>query len=187
MQRTGAPVFPTVAAEVGINETTTQLHQDAERWLRGTNNQTKLVILVDIQETPRWSGLSNSQELSAVDSQQTSYLITNYIKRQQSGEIRLHGSFSLSVHLWYSDGDRQCILDGAVFSSDNWMDIETIDDVYLRLKHLLPAGSRSGHGDECILFPLKQLVDTLQGDFGSVELDRASDLAYHKRRQQGRL
>lgn len=168
--------WPVVVLEVGISETTTKLYKDAERWLKGSCGQTKLVILVDIQEKGRRNTSNDKWELSEIDFQQSNYVtISNKILQwYQSREIRLVGSFELSVHLLYSDGDSQCILEKAAFSPNNLIDLTTIQDIPLRLDYLVPDGS-----DLCqpLLFPLRRLVHTLQNDFEDIESDRVDDLA----------
>jgi hypothetical protein len=85
----------------------------------------------------------------------------------------------LLLALWYSDGDRQCILNKAVFSPDNLIDLTTINDVPLRLEHLMPDRSDLDVGEH-LLFPLRHLVDTLQNSFEDIEIQRASHLAKDK-------
>jgi hypothetical protein len=173
--------WPAVVLEVGISETTSKLYKDAERWLEGSNRQTKLVILVDVQETPRWKISNDNWGLSEIDFQQTNHdrLTDHIFQWYRSKKIRLHGSFKLSVHLWYSDQDKQCILNKAVFSPGNLIDLTTINDVPLRLEHLMPAGSDLDVSQH-LSFPLRRLVDTLQNGFGNIEIQRASDLAKNK-------
>ncbi|EED14672.1 hypothetical protein TSTA_041500 [Talaromyces stipitatus ATCC 10500] len=120
-----------VVLEVGISEPTSKLYQDAKRWLKGSNRQTKLVILVDVQEKPRWKTSSNNWSLSEIDFQQINHdkLSDHIFQWYRSKQILLHGSFNLSVHLWYSDDDKQCILNKAVFLPGNLIDLTTIQDV----------------------------------------------------------
>lgn len=103
--------------EVGISETTTKLYNDAKRWLKGSSGQTKLVILVDVQEKERRNTSNDKWELSKIDFQHSNHdtLSHKILQWYQSREIRLVGSFELSVHLLYSDGDSQCILEKAAF------------------------------------------------------------------------
>ncbi|GAD97168.1 hypothetical protein TSTA_041500 [Paecilomyces variotii No. 5] len=135
--------WPAVILEVGISETTNKLYKDAERWLEGSLGQTKLVILVDVEETDKQHTLNDKWELSAADFQQMRHraLSRDILQWYHTKAISLVGTFKLSVHLWYSDGDRQCILNKAVFSPGNLIDLTTINDVPLRLEHLMPAGS----------------------------------------------
>lgn len=175
--------WPAVVLEVGISETTSNLYKDAERWLKGSNHQTKLVILVDVEETPRWKNSDNTSNwgLCETDFQQTNHrrLTDHILQWYRSNQIRLHGSFKLSVHLWYSDGDQQCILNKAAFSPDNLIDIKFINDVPLRMELLLPNGSDSAVSQQ-LSFPLKDLVNILQRGFGKVEIQRARHLAKNK-------
>jgi hypothetical protein len=100
--------WPVMVLEVGISETTKKLYEDSERWLEGSSGQTKLVIPVDVQETPKWQTSNNKWELSEIDFRQTNHdtLSDEILQWYRSKSIRLHGSFKLSVHLWYNDGDR---------------------------------------------------------------------------------
>lgn len=61
--------WPVVVLEVGISETTTKLYNDAKRWLKGSCSQTKLVLLVDVQERGRRNTLNDKLELSEIDFQ----------------------------------------------------------------------------------------------------------------------
>lgn len=100
----------------------------------------------------------------------------------QNNNISLVGSFNLSVHLWYSDGDKQCILNNAAFSATNLISLDTIhDDVPLRLDYLMPTGSTNDI--EPLFFPLKKLVDTLQHGFPAVEIERAQRSAYKTKKR----
>lgn len=175
--------WPVVVLEVGVSETTTKLYQDAERWLNGTNGQTKLVILIDIQEKGRWNTSNDKWELSKVDIQGMRFdtLSNNILQWYRSKGIRLYGSFKLSVHLWYSDDDRQCIYEAA-FSPDKLIDTTNIVDVSLRMEHLMPDGSDSDI-DQPLLFPLSDLVHLLQNGFETLERERANNLANIERKK----
>jgi hypothetical protein len=116
-------------------------------------------------------------------------LSDDILKWYQSKGIRLVGIFELSVHLWYSDHDRRCIMNKATFSPGNLIDLTTIQDYPLRMGHLMPNGSDEDAGEHLRLsFPMRHLVGTLQKDLQKVEIDRASDLVdeeksntvYHK-------
>ncbi|KAH8697893.1 hypothetical protein BGW36DRAFT_397510 [Talaromyces proteolyticus] len=159
--------WPVVILEVGISEPTNKLFENARRWLEGSDSKIKLVILVDVQETEKRNTLHDKWDLSETDFQETSHdrLSDKILQWYRSKEIRLVGSFKLSVHLWYSDGYRQCILDKGMFSPDNMIDLTTIEDIPLRLKHLM------------------RLVHTLQNGFENVEISRASDLAKYKQKK----
>ena len=95
--------------------------------------------------------------------------------------INLFGTFTLSVHLWYSDGDRQCVLDKAGFSPDSPIDLEMIENVRLRLKHLAADGS-SLTEPQPSLFPWKRLVEKLQRGFEEIQIERAKLLARDKKK-----
>lgn len=172
--------WPVVVLEVGISETTTKLYEDAERWLEGSDGDTKLVILVDVQETPKWKTSNDMWGLSEADFRQMSHrTLSRYIFQwYRSWEIQLVGSFKLSVHLWYSDGDRQCILNEAAFSPGKLIDLTTsgIQDIPLRLDYLMPSGSDFDMSQP-LLFPLRHLVHTLQNGLEDIEIQRASNLA----------
>lgn len=173
--------WPVVVLEVGISETTKKLEEDAERWLKGSCGQTKLVILVDVEERGKRAtsnDLRDKWELSEIDFQQPNRdtLPDKILQWYRSREIRLVGSFELSVHLRYSDGDDQCLLNKAAFSPNNLIDLTTIQDVPLRLDHLMPDGSDLDMSQP-LLFPLERLVQTLQNGFDDIESDRADDLA----------
>ncbi|OKL58738.1 hypothetical protein UA08_06187 [Talaromyces atroroseus] len=103
--------WPVVVLEVGINETTEKLCGNANRWLNGSDGDTKLVILINVQEIGHKA------------------LRRHILDWYGSKNIRLHGSFELSVDLWYSDGVGQCILNKAAFSRDNLIDLMIINDV----------------------------------------------------------
>ncbi|KAF3389684.1 hypothetical protein DPV78_011667 [Talaromyces pinophilus] len=157
------------------------LEEDAKRWLKDSCGQTKLVILVDVQERGRWNtsnDLRDKWEISEIDFQQPNHdtLPDKILQWYQSREIRLVGSFKLSVHLCYSKGDNQCLLNKAAFSPDNLIDLTTIQDVPLRLDHLMPDGSDLDMSQP-LLFPLRRLVQTLQNGFDDIESDRVDDLA----------
>lgn len=47
--------WPAVVLEVGISETTEKLCEDVNRWLNGSDGNTKLVILINVQEIPKWN------------------------------------------------------------------------------------------------------------------------------------
>lgn len=96
----------------------------------------------------------------------------------RSKNIHLHGSFELSVDLWYSDGVRQRILDKAAFSRDNPIDLTKINDVPLRLEHLMLGSDLDV--SQHLSFPLRLLVETMQKGFRHVEIQRASQLAKDK-------
>ncbi|KAF3407157.1 hypothetical protein DPV78_000013, partial [Talaromyces pinophilus] len=110
---------PTVVLEVGVSVTTNKLYDDAERWLAG-NSDTKLVILVDIMEKDRRKTSNDNWGLSATDFREKVWY--------RSKGILLVGTFELSVHLWYSDHDRRCIMSKATFSPGNLIDLTTIQD-----------------------------------------------------------
>lgn len=173
--------WPVVVLEVGISETTKNLYKDAERWLHGSDGNTKLVILVDVQEDEKRTTSNDNWELSAADFQQMRHqaLFRHILQWYRSNRISLVGNFKLSVHLWYSDGDTQCILNKAAFSPGNLIDLTTINDVPLRLEHLVPAGSNFDISQH-LSFPLGCLVDTLQNGIGNIEIQRVSDLAKNK-------
>jgi hypothetical protein len=94
-------------------------------------------------------------------------------------KLRLYGSFELSVHLWYSDHDRQYILNKATFSPGNLINLTTINNVPLRLEHLMPNGSDLDVSQH-LSFPLRPLVKSLQNGFEHIEIQRASHLAKDK-------
>ena len=169
--------WPVVVLEVGISETTTKLYEDAERWLEGSDD-TKLVILVDIQETLKWKTSNDKWGLSEADFRPMSHrALTRYIFQwYRSRGVQLVGSFKLVVYLWYSDGDKQCILNEAAFSSGKLIDLTTIQDIPLRLDYLMPSGSDFDMSQP-LLFPLRHLVHTLQNGFEDIEIQRASKLA----------
>jgi hypothetical protein len=73
-------------------------------------------------------------------------------------------------------------LNKAAFSPGNLIDLTTINDVPLRLEHLIPAGSDFDMSQH-LSFPLTRLVDTLQNGFGDVEIERASHLAEDKKKK----
>lgn len=170
--------WPVVVLEVGISETTQKLYIDAERWLEGSNSHTKLVVLVDVRETGKRNTSSDNWELCENDFQEMNHrrLFQYIFEWYQSREINLFGLFTLCVHLWYSDGDRQCILDKAAFSPDNPIDLTMVEDVPLRLECLIPDGSSLGHYRP-LSFPLKRLVEKLQRGFEEIQIDRAKVLA----------
>lgn len=173
--------WPVVVLEVGINETTKNLEEDAKRWLKDSCGQTKLVILVDVQERGRWNtsnDLRDKWELSETDFQQPNHdtLPDKILQWYRSREIRLVGSFKLSVHLCYSKGDNQCLLNKAAFSPDNLIDLTTIQDVPLRLDHLMPDGIDLDMSQP-LVFLLRRLVQILQNGFDDIESDRVDDLA----------
>lgn len=167
--------------EVGISETTTKLYEDARRWLEGSCGQTKLVILVDVQERGRRNTSNDKWELSEIDFQQPDMLPNKILQWYQSRGIRLVGSFELSVHLLYSDGDNQCILNKAVFSPNNLIDLTTIQDVPLRLDYLIDGSDLDM--SQPLLFPLRRLIHRLQNGFEDIESDRADDLAENELRR----
>lgn len=176
---------PTVVLEVGVSETTNKLYEDAERWLAG-NSDTKLVILVDITEKGRRKTSNDNWGLSAIDFQEKSrdMLSDDILKWYQSKGIRLVGTFELSVHLWYSDHDRRCIMKKATFSPGNLIDITTIQDYPLRLEHLMPnGGDLDADQHPHLSFPMRCLVDSLQSGFEDVEVERASELADDKKKK----
>lgn len=173
--------YPVVILEVGISETTTKLYEDARRWLEGSCGQTKLVILVDVQERGRRNTSNDKWELSEIDFQQPDMLPNKILQWYQSRGIRLVGSFELSVHLLYSDGDNQCILNKAVFSPNNLIDLTTIQDVPLRLDYLIDGSDLDM--SQPLLFPLRRLIHRLQNGFEDIESDRADDLAENELRR----
>ncbi|KAI7969098.1 hypothetical protein EIK77_006003 [Talaromyces pinophilus] len=179
--------WPVVVLEVGISETTTKLYEDAERWLEGSDSDTKLVILVDIQETRNWKTSNDKWGLSEADFRQLSHrALSRYIFQwYRSRGIQLVGSFKLSVYLWYSDGDRQCILNDAAFSPGKLIDLTTIQDIPLRLDYLMPSGSDFDLSQP-LLFPLRHLVHTLQNGFEDIEIQRASKLAKEEHKKYPR-
>lgn len=158
--------WPVVVLAVGIDETTHKFYVDAERWLEGSNGHTKLVILVDVCETEKRNTASDKWKLSANGFREMNHrrLFQHIFERYHCRRINLFGTFTLSVHLWYSDGDRQCVLDKAGFSPDSPIDLEMIEDVPLRLKHLATDGSSLSEPQPS-LFPLKRLVEKLQRGF----------------------
>ncbi|EED15222.1 muramidase, putative [Talaromyces stipitatus ATCC 10500] len=80
--------WPVVVLEIGISETTRKLYKDAERWLEGSNSQTKLVILADVQETPKWETSNNKWELSEVDFRETSHdRLSDHILHPRRGPV----------------------------------------------------------------------------------------------------
>ena len=175
---------PTVVLEVGVSETTNKLYEDAERWLAG-NSDTKLVILVDITKGRRKTSNDN-WGLSATDFRGKSrdMLSDDILRWYQSKSIRLVGTFELSVHLWYSDHDRRCIMNKATFSPDNLIDLTTIQDYSLRMEHLRPNGGDVDVSEHLRLsFPMRHLVNTLQRGLQKVEIDRASDLADEEKKK----
>ena len=46
----GSNPYPLIALEIAVSEPATNIPQDVEKWLKGTEGETKLVIAVDIQE-----------------------------------------------------------------------------------------------------------------------------------------
>lgn len=172
--------WPAVVLEVGISETTEKLCEDANRWLNGSDGNTKLVILIDVQEIPKWKSLNDNWGLPATAFQEIGHkaLRRHILDWYGSKKIRLHGSFELSVDLWYSGGVRQRILNKAAFSRDNLIDLTTINDVPLRLEHLMPGSDLDA--SQRLSFPLRLLVETLQKGFRHVEMQRAGQLAKDK-------
>jgi hypothetical protein len=65
--------WPVVVLEVGISETTKKLYNDAERWLQGSDGNTKLVILVNVQETGKRNSWNDKWGLSEIDFQQINH------------------------------------------------------------------------------------------------------------------
>ncbi|OKL55671.1 hypothetical protein UA08_09025 [Talaromyces atroroseus] len=176
--------WPIIVLEVNTCDSTRKLFEDARRWLEGSDGNTKLVILVDVQEKERRSTSTDSWGLSELDFPKISHrrLSEHITQWYQSRRIRLVGNFALSVHLWYSDGNRQCILNKAVFAPGNLIDLATIKDIPLRLSGLMP-GREHLDRDEPLFFPLRELVNTLQNGFEDVEIQRASDLAENKKKK----
>lgn len=171
--------IPFMVLEVAVSDTTDKLHEDAQRWL--DNGITKLVILVDIKETGKRDCSNDNWGISEAEIGQTGNIALSerVLQWYQSQGIRLVGSFDLFVHLWYSDGNRQCILDGAKFSPDNLIDLTTVEDVPLPLGHLIPdVTDRDLDPSQRVIIPLRRLVDTLQHGFEDIEWERACDLAW---------
>lgn len=166
-----------------MSESTHKLYRDAEKWLEGTQNHTKLVILVDINEKKERNTSNDTWGLSERDFLEMNHerLFDHISQWYRSKGIRLVGEFDLSVHLWYSNGVRQCTMNKALFSPDIWIDPATVEDIPLRLEYLMPNGS-SLDGDEPLLFPLKNLVETLQRRFEPVEDQRVGDLVKEKKK-----
>lgn len=176
--RTEETECPVIILEVGISETTHKLYEDARRWLEGSNGDTKLVILIDVQEQgcrkasrDKW-GLDTTQ----FRQMQRRQLFNHILQWYHSNNISLLGNFHLSVHLWYSDSDKQCVLNNAAFSLGNLISLGAIHDVPLRLDSLMPVGSTDDN--EPLFFPLRKLVATLQRGFRFIEKERASKLAH---------
>lgn len=175
--------WPVVVLEVGISETTLKLYADAERWLEGSDGHTKLVILIDVHETEKRNTMSDKWELSENDFREIDHrrLFQHIFEWYQSRQIKLFGTFTLSVHLWYSDGDRQCVLDKATFSPESPIDLTMIEDVPLRLDYLVSDGNSLSEPGP-FLFPLKRLVEKLQRGFEEIQIERAKLLAREKKR-----
>ena len=170
--------------EVAVSDTTDKLHEDAQRWLN--TGITKLVILVDIKETGKRDCSNDKWGISEADFRQTgnNALSERILQWYQSQGIRLVGSLDLSVHLWYSDGNRQCILDGAKFSPDNLIDPTTVDDVPLPLGHLMPDMTDCDlDTSPRVMIPLRRLVHSLQLGFAAIERSRACDLMWEERQK----
>lgn len=74
------------------------------------------------------------------------------------------------------------IMNKVAFSPDNNIDLTTIEDVPLRLKHLMPAGSDLDVA-QSLSFPWRRLVDKLQNGFKHVEMQRASDSAQNEQKK----
>lgn len=111
-----------------MSESTHKLYRDAEKWLEGTQNHTKLVILVDINEKKERNTSNDTWGLSERDLLEMNHerLFDHISQWYRSKGIRLVFEFDLSVHLWYSDGVRQCIMKKALFSPDIWIDPATL-------------------------------------------------------------
>jgi hypothetical protein len=169
--------------EVAISNPTKKLFQDARRWLEGSNGQTKLVVPLDVQEAERRNTSNDKWELSEIDFQKSSHdsVSDHILQWYRSKGIRLVGSFKLSVHLWYSDDDRQCIFYKNAFSPSRLIDLSTIEDVPLRLEHLMPGDSNTRQN--LLLFPLNILVSTSQKGLEDVETQRASDLTRDRQKR----
>jgi len=156
-----------VVLEIGISETTKKLYEDENRWLNGSDGNTKLVILIDVQEILEWKSFNDNWGLPATAFQEIGHIALrrHILDLYGSKNIHLYGSFELSVDLWYSDGVRQCILDKAAFSRDNPIDLTTINDVPLRLEHLMLGSDLDV--SQHLSFPVRLLVETLQKGFST--------------------
>lgn len=102
----------------GISSET--LFGEAKKWLNGTNGQTKLVIVVDIQEEGRpepsgW-GLS-AEEIADIHPRNILRHIIDWNER--NGTSMLGTKFTTRVYLCYADKEPECVMDAACVAVDN--------------------------------------------------------------------
>jgi hypothetical protein len=69
--------FPVLAVEVGVTDNLKMLRSDAQKWLRGTNGTTQVVILVHVQERPP---INSAQQTKESESRLTWGLSENQIR-----------------------------------------------------------------------------------------------------------
>lgn len=134
--------YPLVALEIGVSEPKSDLLEDARKWLDGSDGETKLVILVDIQERRKkienedfdW-GLSDIWLAKADQNAVTDHVLRRY---QEKGII-LAGRFYVNVYLCYPGKAGECIVEGT-FSLDGWDSWRHFrEGAELNLRDLLPS------------------------------------------------
>jgi hypothetical protein len=168
---------PYIVLEVGVGEATRNVFEDAEKWLAGTRDQTKLVILVDIQETGRrqtsedtWD-LTPSQVKSCTDMKLYEHLVRWY----RDKEIRLVGnSFTVRVHLWTRNQAPRCVLDTS-FSPAQPASAQELPDAIIRISDVLP--DISPEIDAEITLPLAKLVTRWRACMPRTQKDRCRNVA----------
>lgn len=97
-----------VVLKISISKTTEKLYKDVNRWLNSSDSNTKLVILINLQEIPKWKSSNDNQGLPTTTFQEIDHtaLRRHILDQYRSKNIHLYSSFELSVDLQYSNSIR---------------------------------------------------------------------------------
>lgn len=103
--------FPSIAVEVGCSEDYDGLLADMELWLRGSAGQVRVVVLVNLVETPEYNGApfsSTQKQQPAAELPDGADQLSQLVSQGTHGLILynghvLVGELSSFVELWHMD------------------------------------------------------------------------------------
>lgn len=169
--------FPLVVLDIAVSESTPQVFRNAERFLEGSNGQTRLAIVIDINEhrteeqkiPTRW-GLSDDEIRKFTRRDPSTHILHWHSKES----IPFLGDFNARVYLRFQNQDWRAIwehkfsLDGS--SLDGLGETPLVhDNSYISTKDLLPELDES----EDLPLPLDALAGEMEDCLVMYQAQRA--------------
>ncbi|KAK2762780.1 hypothetical protein FQN54_000954 [Arachnomyces sp. PD_36] len=168
--------YPLVLVEVGVSESTPQIFRDTEKWLEGSNGQTRLAIVIDInQHLPKEQKQKPMTSWGLSDSQIVNFTLgelTQHILRWNSSNLTsFMGEFNACVYLRFQGQEWRAIWEYEFPSQGPFRKPLVHDKTYTSIttKDLLPELDFSVE----LPLPLEELANEMEDSLPLYRAQRA--------------